>query len=125
MKASRIVVLGLALVAGGAAASLAGSGDAPQPLPASAPVAQLAATDLLIPKNHFDTGTAVGAQDFQWPQRPANQAETPALSRQTGTLSLALHSQPDASSNTPPSDEGRRKTGINAVRYGVTTTAPR
>jgi pilus assembly protein CpaB len=53
------------------------------------------------------------------------QAETLALSRQTGTLSLALRSLLDANNNTPVPDEGGRRTGINTVRFGVTTVAPR
>ena len=52
------------------------------------------------------------------------QAETLALSRQTGTLSLALRSLLDANNNAPLPDEGRR-TGINTVRFGVTTVAPK
>jgi pilus assembly protein CpaB len=55
------------------------------------------------------------------------QAETLALSRQLGTLSLALRSLADANDTTlPASDEERtsgRRTGINMVRFGVSTTA--
>ncbi len=53
------------------------------------------------------------------------QSETLALSRQTGTLSLALRSLLDANNNAPPPDEGGRRTGINTVRFGVTTMAPK
>ena len=53
------------------------------------------------------------------------QSETLALSRQTGTLSLALRSLLDANNNAPPPDDVGRRTGINTVRYGVTTTAPK
>jgi pilus assembly protein CpaB len=53
------------------------------------------------------------------------QAETLALSRQLGTLSLALRSLVDfdAKDNpeVPNDDRGRRR-GIDIVRYGVTTT---
>jgi pilus assembly protein CpaB len=51
------------------------------------------------------------------------QAETLALSRQLGTLTLALRSIADA--NAPAAevpDEGRRRGGINMVRFGITTT---
>jgi pilus assembly protein CpaB len=50
------------------------------------------------------------------------QAETLALARQLGTLSLALRSIADGSKQ--PSDEkpDRRSSGINTVRFGVTTT---
>ena len=47
MKAARILVLGVALAAGGAAAFLIGSDEEKKP-EAPAPVAQLATTDVLI-----------------------------------------------------------------------------
>jgi pilus assembly protein CpaB len=57
------------------------------------------------------------------------QAETLALSRQLGTLSLALRSLADAGDSTIPSDDERtagRKAGISTVRFGVTTvTTPK
>jgi pilus assembly protein CpaB len=70
MKAARLVVLGIALVAGGAAAFLVSSDEAPQ-VQAPAPVVQLATVDVLIAKGDINMGTAVGAQDFQWQQWPA------------------------------------------------------
>jgi pilus assembly protein CpaB len=55
------------------------------------------------------------------------QAETLALSRQLGTLSLALRSLADANSvETPDPEDGRRRRGrgeVNVVRFGVSTTA--
>ena len=56
------------------------------------------------------------------------QAETLALSRQLGTLSLALRSLADANKGTPETIEndaqGNRE--VNMVRYGVSvTTMPR
>ncbi|HEX2215415.1 MAG TPA: Flp pilus assembly protein CpaB [Xanthobacteraceae bacterium] len=52
------------------------------------------------------------------------EAETLALSRQVGTLSLALRSLADANRNTPEpqADNSRNRSDINMVRYGVTTT---
>ena len=50
------------------------------------------------------------------------QAESLALARQMGTLSLALRSLVDADKKTPEVDDGERKSGINMVRFGVTTT---
>jgi pilus assembly protein CpaB len=52
------------------------------------------------------------------------QAETLALARQLGTLSLALRSIADGNNNKPGTEEktDRRGTGINTVRFGVTTT---
>jgi len=56
------------------------------------------------------------------------QGETLALSRQLGTLSLALRSLADAGDSTLPIDDERtgKKTGINTVRFGVSTvTTPK
>jgi pilus assembly protein CpaB len=54
------------------------------------------------------------------------QAESLALSRQLGTLSLALRSLADAGDTTLPDDGGSKKVGINMVRFGVTTvTTPK
>jgi len=50
------------------------------------------------------------------------QAETLALSRQLGSLSLTLRSILDSQSSTPEGgDENRASKGINTVRYGVST----
>jgi pilus assembly protein CpaB len=58
-----------------------------------------------------------------------HQAETLALSRQLGTLSLTLRSLLDSQSPTPEGGEGKEdssKGAINTVRYGVTSqTTPR
>jgi pilus assembly protein CpaB len=51
------------------------------------------------------------------------QAETLALSRQLGTLSLALRSLVDSDKDKPKtSDEGGRRGSVNIVRFGVTST---
>ena len=52
------------------------------------------------------------------------QAETLALSRQLGTLSLSLRSLADAGETTLPNDDERnagKKSGINTVRFGIST----
>jgi pilus assembly protein CpaB len=53
------------------------------------------------------------------------QAETLALARQVGTLSLALRSLMDFNSKDLPvtEDDGGRRTGVNVVRFGVTATS--
>jgi pilus assembly protein CpaB len=51
------------------------------------------------------------------------QSETLALSRQLGTLSLALRSLADASETTLPEDNTSRRAGINMVRFGISTTS--
>ncbi len=71
MKAARILVLGVALAAGGAAAYLVSGDDAPKPEAPPAPVVQqLPTVDVLIAKGDIGMGTAVTAQDFAWQAWP-------------------------------------------------------
>jgi pilus assembly protein CpaB len=53
------------------------------------------------------------------------QAETLALGKQLGTLSLALRSVVDTARNAGETedDPGQRRNGVNMVRFGVSTTA--
>jgi pilus assembly protein CpaB len=71
MKAARILVLGVALAAGGAAAFLVAGDDEKKPEPAPAPVVQLPTVEVLIAKQDIGMGTTVSAQDFQWQAWPA------------------------------------------------------
>ncbi len=71
MKAARIVVLAVALAAGGTAAYLVAGGDEKTPEPAPAPVVQRPTVDVLIAKGDIGMGTAVSEQDFQWQAWPA------------------------------------------------------
>jgi pilus assembly protein CpaB len=53
------------------------------------------------------------------------QAETLALSRQLGTITLVLRSLVDFKAKDTPaavSDDGDRRSGVNVVRYGITAT---
>jgi pilus assembly protein CpaB len=68
MKAARILVLGVALAAGGAAAYLV-SGDEKKP-EAAAPVAQFPTVDVLIAKGDIGMGTAVAAENLAWQAWP-------------------------------------------------------
>jgi pilus assembly protein CpaB len=70
MKAARILVLGVALAAGGAAAFLVGSDDEKKPEVAPAPVVQFETTDVLIAKSDIGMGTAISSQDLQWQAWP-------------------------------------------------------
>ncbi len=70
MKAARILVLGVALAAGGAAAFLVGSEDEKKP-DVAAPVVQFATTDVLIAKSDIGMGTAISSQDLQWQAWPS------------------------------------------------------
>jgi len=79
MKAARLVVLGIAVAAGGLAAFLAGGfgGSAPPPPP---PAPKIATTDVLVAAKDLGIGTALTAQDLQWQTWPAS-AANPAFIR--------------------------------------------
>jgi pilus assembly protein CpaB len=69
MKPARIIVLIIAVVAGGIAALLAGRSERPAPAPA--PVVQLETTEVLIANSDIGLGTAVGERDMRWQTWPA------------------------------------------------------
>ena len=64
MKAARLVVLGVAVAAGGLAAILAGGGGEPPPPPA--PVSQLETTEVLVANSDIGAGHALTEQDIKW-----------------------------------------------------------
>jgi pilus assembly protein CpaB len=71
MKAARLVVLGVAIAAGGFAAYLASRGDAP---PAPAAVTQLDTVEVLIAANDLSIGQTLNPPDMQWQAWPAGAA---------------------------------------------------
>ncbi|PWB60972.1 MAG: Flp pilus assembly protein CpaB [Bradyrhizobiaceae bacterium] len=81
MKAARLVVLGVALAAGGIAALLAGRSE-PPPAPAPQPVAQIDTTEILVAKAEIAMGQAVTGQEMQWQIWPT-QAASPAFIRRS------------------------------------------
>jgi pilus assembly protein CpaB len=70
MKAARIVVLVVAIAAGGLAAILAG-GFGSQPAPPPAPVAAIDTVDILVAKNDIAMGQTVTGADMRWQIWPA------------------------------------------------------
>jgi pilus assembly protein CpaB len=81
MKAARLVVLGIAVAAGGLAAILAGSyesGPAPPPQ-----VVQVPTTEILVAKNDIGMGTTLAAQDIEWQPWPESAAQNPAFIRKS------------------------------------------
>jgi pilus assembly protein CpaB len=79
MNPARIVVLAIALCAGGVAAYLAsGSGNQPPP---SAPVAQMQTVDVLVAKSDIGLGQAVTPEDIQWQTWPAATASNNFIRR--------------------------------------------
>jgi pilus assembly protein CpaB len=79
MNTARIVVLAIALGAGGIAAYLA-SGSDNKPPPAE-PVAQLQTVDVLVAKSDIGLGQTVGADEMQWQTWPAATASDSFIRR--------------------------------------------
>jgi pilus assembly protein CpaB len=76
MKAARIIVLVVAVGAGGIAALLmAGNSDQPAPV-APAPVVQIETVDILVAKSDLGIGQSLSAQDVVWQQWPASSASS-------------------------------------------------
>ena len=80
MNTARIVVLTIALGAGGIAAYLA-SGSDNQPAAPAEPVAQLATVDILVAKNDIGLGQAVKPEDMQWQSWPTASASNNFISK--------------------------------------------
>jgi pilus assembly protein CpaB len=79
MNKPRMVVLAIAVGAGGLAAYLAsGSGDKPAP---AQPVAQMQTVDILVAKSDIGLGQSVKPDDLQWQTWPAATASSNFISR--------------------------------------------
>ena len=78
MNIARIVVLTIALSAGGVAAYLASGSDSKPP---AAPVAQLQTVDVLVAKSDIGLGQTVTANDMQWQSWPAASASNTFIRR--------------------------------------------
>jgi pilus assembly protein CpaB len=79
MNKPRIVVLAIAIGAGGIAAYLAsGSGDKPAP---AQPVAQMQTVDILVAKSDIGLGQSVKPDNLQWQTWPATTASSSFISR--------------------------------------------
>ena len=79
MNTARIVVLAVAIGAGGVAAYLA-SGSDDKPAPAQS-VAQLQTVDILVAKSDIGLGRSVKPEDLQWQTWPAATASSSFISR--------------------------------------------
>jgi pilus assembly protein CpaB len=79
MNTARIVVLAIAIGAGGIAAYLAsGSGDKPAP---AQQVVQMQTVDILVAKSDIGLGQSVKPDDMQWQAWPAGTASSNFISR--------------------------------------------
>jgi pilus assembly protein CpaB len=80
MNKARIVVLAVAVGAGGIAAYLASGSDSSKPAPAE-PVAQLQTVDVLVAKSDIGLGQTVAPEDMQWQTWPAATASNTFIRR--------------------------------------------
>ena len=81
MNTARIVVLTIAVGAGGVAAYLA-SGSDPKPVPtAAAPVPQMETTDVLVARSDIAMGQTVTPDDMQWQSWPSATASSNFIRR--------------------------------------------
>lgn len=80
MKAARVVVLIVAVSAGGLAALLAGR-SGPSAPPPPKPVAQMQTVEVLVARSDIAMGQGVGAQDLQWQVWPADSASASFIRR--------------------------------------------
>jgi pilus assembly protein CpaB len=71
MKAARLVVLTVALAAGGVAALLAGRSEKPAP-PKVVTASKIATVDVLVAKSNIGLGQRLTPRDVAWQQWPAN-----------------------------------------------------
>lgn len=71
MKAARLVVLTVAIAAGGVAAMLAGR-TTKQPTPKAPPVAKVETVDVLVAKANIEVGKKIGPADVAWQGWPAD-----------------------------------------------------
>ena len=70
MKVARLAVLGIAVLAGGGAAWLAGRSDAPPPPPP--PVVTISTVDVLIARKDINIGQAIQTDDMGWAAWPTD-----------------------------------------------------
>ncbi len=80
MYTARIVVLTIALSAGGVAAYLASGSDNKSP-PAAEPAPQLQTVDVLVAKSDIGLGQSVKPEDLQWQTWPATTASSTFIRR--------------------------------------------
>jgi pilus assembly protein CpaB len=81
MKAARLVVLGVALAAGGVAAFLASGHHGAAPQPVAPPSPPLATVDVLVAKNDLARGQVIADGDIDWQTWPAAAANSNFIKR--------------------------------------------
>ena len=83
MKAARVVVLTIALAAGGVAALLAGRSESPSPAPQKTEAPKFDTVDILVAKSEIQHGSKISPADVQWQAWPAATAASGNFIRKT------------------------------------------
>src|SRR6185312_8319346 len=102
MKPARLIVLAIALVAGGIAAWLASGSRAhepPKPAPAPPP---LATVEVLVAKSDLGVGQVVGEQDVGWQIWPADAAIRASSKSPTARTPSRISSARSCAARSPP-----------------------
>jgi pilus assembly protein CpaB len=81
MNKARIVVLGIAVVAGGLAALLMAGGPTPPPPQQPKTAVQMETADILVAKSEIGIGKGLSASDVEWQQWPATSAASAFIKR--------------------------------------------
>lgn len=87
MNSARLVVLALALAAGGVAAYLASGSDRKAPAPA--PAASIETADVLVAKSDLPVGQSLTADDLQWQSWPASTVSNTFIRRNANPNAMA------------------------------------
>src|SRR4030088_208089 len=130
MNTARIVVLTIAVGAGGVAAYLASGSDKPAP---AEPAAQLQTVDVLVAKSDIGLGQSVTPDDLQWQTWPTATASNSFIRRNerpdattqvAGSIARApfIAGEP-IRENISDHQAPKRGESVNVVRYGVSTLA--
>src|SRR5579864_4305782 len=99
MKAARLIVLGVALAAGGVAAWLASGTRSPEPPKEAAPP-PLATVDVLIAKYDLVTGQVISGSDLGWQTWPTASAGN--FIKKTDRTRSPNSSAPSCARRSPP-----------------------
>ena len=130
MYTARIVVLTIALSAGGVAAYLASGSD--NKSLQTEPVVQLRTVDVLVARSDIGLGQSVAPEDLQWQTWPTATAsnsfirrnERPDATQVAGSIARApfIAGEP-IRENISDHQSPKRGESVNVVRYGVSTLA--
>lgn len=81
MKRARLAVLGVAILAGGAAAIMMSGGDPPSPVTVQAPAPKVDTTDVLVAAVDLPMGQTLKASDLRWQPWPADMVPSGLIKR--------------------------------------------